>query len=77
MRRTARPAHRRTVLHADWRTLVSGLHKAGFDVYSQIRVINDFGQTGQMAGIRRPQTHKPGGWAAGRCWLRGGATAPP
>lgn len=35
-----------------WRTLVSGLHKAGFDVYSQIRVINDFAQTGQMAGIR-------------------------
>ena len=35
-----------------WRTLVSGLHKAGFDIYSQIRVINDFAQTGQMAGIQ-------------------------
>ena len=35
-----------------WRTLVSALHKAGFDVYPQIRLINDFAQTGEIDGVQ-------------------------
>ena len=35
-----------------WRTLVTALEKAGFDIYPRIRLINDFATTGEIDGIR-------------------------
>ena len=34
-----------------WRTLVTALQKAGFDVYPRIKLINDFATTGEMDGV--------------------------
>ena len=35
-----------------WRQLVRALHHAEFDVYSQIRIINDFASRGECDGVR-------------------------
>lgn len=35
-----------------WRQLVRALHHAEFDVYSQIRIINDFASRGECSGVR-------------------------
>ena len=34
-----------------WRVMVCALHKAGFDVYQQIRIINEFAEVGEYGGV--------------------------
>ena len=34
-----------------WRVLVRALHKAGFDVQQQIRIINEFAEVGEYGGV--------------------------